>query len=576
MRALKIMLTIMLVGVIVLLAGCASSSSGSAVQNQETTVKRGDMKIEITATGNLAFSEKEGLAFEMAGTVAEVLVEAGDSVTEGQELVRLDVSEWQKRLDTLKTQVAIAERQVSTKERDLVKADRQVTAKELAVHQAELDLQSTEKSVSQIAEVKAAQDAVDNAEYELKTAQSMLQASMMGALSGITNVQLNDQITFLSQKLAELKKDLQEILSGTSIKVSGDVALQVAKINLQVVQSNRALEDARIAVDDAVTAVTDARIALDEAREALKNAQEEWDEAQSYQTVIASPFAGIVTKVNVSGGGEVKKGTVVLEIANPTRFEAEVMVSEMDIFQVREGGQATVQLTADSTVSLPARVTRISPTATVQSGVVNYKVKIEVQSRTALSQNITTPRLDASAGQLSDQLRAAIAEGRMTQEQLNETMERRQQQGFAGFGQTAPSGASSNVSPEQFAGRQFVTGQQQTSTAVSTAQLREGLTVAVNIVVTQKTNVLMVPNRAISRQGGQTVVKVIKDGQIESRMVTIGINDFQNTEIVQGLSEGEKVVISQTATTSNSGTQTQGQQPGGVRVFPGGGGGIIR
>lgn len=103
-------------------------------------------------------------------------------------------------------------------------------------------------------------------------------------------------------------------------------------------------------------------------------------------------------------------------------------------------------------------------------------------------------------------------------------------------------------------------------------QLREGLTVTVTITVEQKTNVLLVPNRAITRQGGQNLVRVQKeDGAIESRPIEIGINDFQYTEVLEGLSEGEQVVVAQ-STTTNSATGTQGGQ----QRFMVPGGGILR
>jgi len=40
----------------------------------------GDLIIDITAVGNLAFSHREELTFEVSGTVEEVLVEVGDPV----------------------------------------------------------------------------------------------------------------------------------------------------------------------------------------------------------------------------------------------------------------------------------------------------------------------------------------------------------------------------------------------------------------------------------------------------------------------------------------------------------------
>ena len=62
----------------------------------------------------------------------------------------------------------------------------------------------------------------------------------------------------------------------------------------------------------------------------------------------------------------------------------------------------------------------------------------------------------------------------------------------------------------------------------------------------QATNVLLVPNGAITTEGGQSYVQVVSStGAIEKRAITTGITDYVNTEVTEGLSEGEQVVVSQ-------------------------------
>jgi len=87
------------------------------------TVQRGDLRIDITAVGNLALSRKENLAFEMSGDVEEVLVEEGEFVEEGQVVARLGTSEW--------------EREVATLENNLIKAKVSYTTAKVALEQAE-------------------------------------------------------------------------------------------------------------------------------------------------------------------------------------------------------------------------------------------------------------------------------------------------------------------------------------------------------------------------------------------------------------------------------------------------------
>ena len=54
------------------------------------TIGRGTLLDDVTASGSISFPELESLRFEISGTVAELLVDEGESVVEGQPLIRLD------------------------------------------------------------------------------------------------------------------------------------------------------------------------------------------------------------------------------------------------------------------------------------------------------------------------------------------------------------------------------------------------------------------------------------------------------------------------------------------------------
>jgi multidrug efflux pump subunit AcrA (membrane-fusion protein) len=273
--------------------------------------------------------------------------------------------------------------------------------------------------------------------------------------------------------------------------------------------------------------IKELQLELAEAR--FEDAKEALEEAQDANPEIIAPFDGFITKVNVEGGDEVTKGTVAVTIADPNKFEADILVSEMDIMQVKLEGQAWVTVDAMGS-TLPAKVTHISPTATVQSGVVNYTVKVEIQSIETVMQERQQAMPDISSGELPEPIKQAIEEGQMTQEEAEEMMKQMQQ------------------------------AQAEQQAAFEDFQLREGLTVTVSVIVEEATDVLLVPNGAITSQGRQTYVQVISStGAIEQRAIETGITDYVNTEVTEGLSEGEQVIVPQ-GTTSTSTTQ-QGQRP---------------
>ena len=75
--------------------------------------------------------------------------------------------------------------------------------------------------------------------------------------------------------------------------------------------------------------------------------------------------------------------------------------------------------------------------------------------------------------------------------------------------------------------------------------LKAGMSATVDIVIDQRSNILLVPSRAITQDGsGNTVVRVMVDEEVEERAVVTGISDAYQTEIVSGLlKEGELVVV---------------------------------
>ena len=202
-----------------------------------------------------------------------------------------------------------------------------------------------------------------------------------------------------------------------------------------------------------------------------------------------------------------------------------------------------MQVDAMSGLTFPAKVTHISPTATIQSGVVNYKVKVEVESLEAVTQERQEIQQEAiQEGEIPEQLKQAIAEGRLTQEQAEEKMKQRQQDQGGQQGQVP-------------------------TTILENFQLREGLTVTVSIIAAEATDVLLVPNGAITRQMGQTYAQVVlPSGATEERAIQTGISNWQFTEVTEGLNEGEKLVVPQETATTTTTQQTQGS---GGMLIPG-------
>ena len=75
--------------------------------------------------------------------------------------------------------------------------------------------------------------------------------------------------------------------------------------------------------------------------------------------------------------------------------------------------------------------------------------------------------------------------------------------------------------------------------------LKIGMTADANIIVTNKDNVLLVPNTAIRAQSNRYYVTIPKGtDQVEEIEIKAGLANDQETEVISGLSEGQQVIIS--------------------------------
>jgi multidrug efflux pump subunit AcrA (membrane-fusion protein) len=78
-------------------------------------------------------------------------------------------------------------------------------------------------------------------------------------------------------------------------------------------------------------------------------------------------------------------------------------------------------------------------------------------------------------------------------------------------------------------------------------------------------NVLVVPPRAIHLKGGEQVVDVRRNGQIEEQVITTGLSDTTNVEVVAGLEEGAVLVVPVLVSGSSSQADKEPTLPSGIR-----------
>lgn len=110
-----------------------------------------------------------------------------------------------------------------------------------------------------------------------------------------------------------------------------------------------------------------------------------------------------------------------------------------------------------------------------------------------------------------------------------------------------------------------------------TEGIKGGMTASATIQLEKRKNVLRIPAEALITNNNQTMVRLAENGQFKMQPIKIGLNNGHWVEVLEGLKEGQEIVlVAASAEKTNENTMTRMQVPGG----PGGmgmpGGGQIR
>lgn len=75
-------------------------------------------------------------------------------------------------------------------------------------------------------------------------------------------------------------------------------------------------------------------------------------------------------------------------------------------------------------------------------------------------------------------------------------------------------------------------------------KVKSGMSCTVSFIMKQKKNVVVIPNSSVKRVNGAQVVEM-KDGNggVLTRNIKTGLTDGKNVEVMEGLKEGEKIII---------------------------------
>lgn len=454
------------------------------------TVQRGELQATVTASGNVESGAIANLQPGGGGVVTEVLVTTGQSVKQGDQLVRLDDTDAQAQLESALVGLRSAEASLTTATQGRTGTEREADAAGIAL--AEQNLKNAERAVtnardnlalvkSQQAElVAAAQDAVTRAVQAVEDDQEQL-AALKEQLAGVDPVD-TAAVTALEGQIAQLDAEL-------SAQVAARDSAKVA-----LAQANRTRDTAQLQAEQGVTTQVGSRDAakktltqqkatvavnqqgpkqgnVDSAEAQVESAQLQVETARRAveETVLLAPFDGVVSTINAvvgqpatgsasgSATGTTSTGsTGLVVLVAPDQLRVNASIAEADATSVQAGQPVVVNLPASGT-DIAGTVSSIDIQSTLTNNVVQYLTTV----------SLTDPP----------------------------------------------------------------------------AEVRVGQTASLSIITGSLEGVLFVPTSAITREGATAYVTRLADSVTERVEVRTGLIGTTGTEIVSGLEEGDEVVL---------------------------------
>lgn len=562
LRALKLWQVSILVVILLGAAGAAygvyllvtdSGQSGLTADQQVYTVQLGSLINEVSTNGNVLFANREALAFGTPGKVAELFVDEGDRVEEGQPLARLD------NATLASLEVAVA--QAGTDLRDAQEALDEVTSSSVAPAVAEarskIDLAETDRANARLdleitrrdweaKQEEAQSDADTSAEAYGNVFVKWLGLSLVdGDTSndhdalldtyGIDLIQLFDPDTrYQDTALGYIAQGLppddpatpwdegvvyawQNLYPGLiTVMCENGAPYQGACVTGEM---DDAWDNQQDTMENMVTVQSQAATAIAKSEAAVAKAEESLEAALNSLADVTDPlFLALMESKLLSAQATLDTAIERLDGAT-IRAPMAGIVSSVDV----EIGQS---------VNASASIVEIvDPTVVEVDGTVD---EIDVLFISRGAQAIVT--LDALAGQ--------VLAGTVTE-----------------IGSAATSQQGVVTYPLRV-----------TLQVPAGIELRDGLSATADIVLREENNVLLVPIQALHGTFDQPVVLVLDDGRIEERSVVLGSSDDFWIIVTNGLVEGEQVVIETGAASTTQFGFGGGGFGGGFRGGFGGGG----
>jgi HlyD family secretion protein len=332
-------------------------------EREEYVVSRGTLAAMVNATGTILPEKQTTLSFVTPGRVAEVLVQEGQTVREGDVLARLETTD-------IEYAITQAELALETAQAQLLRLQRPPSEQDFAA--AEATLESAQASYRRLVagpseeEVQVARANLDQAQATRDQAQAAYdQVSDRPDVAMLPQALQLEQAT-IAYETAKASFDLTMRAPSEAERAAARSAIVQAEANLARLQESISDEDLLVAQ----LQVQQAYLSLDQARNQLEG------------TALIAPHDGTITLAAIQEG-ELSGGQPAFILTDLSRYHIDVTVDEIDIGRISAGQLATISLDALPGETLTGQVEQIADTAQLDTGVVTYRVTTQLDPTNA-------------------------------------------------------------------------------------------------------------------------------------------------------------------------------------------------
>ncbi|MFW5713331.1 MAG: efflux RND transporter periplasmic adaptor subunit [Brevefilum sp.] len=308
--------------------------------------QRMSLEANIFGTGTVEPIQTAILTWPVSGKVGEVLVQVGDRVEVDQLLMSLDP-------ESVSADITQAEIDVINAQNNL---DDLYDNWESELAQAKLDLINAEEDLEDMENERAVMN------YQRCTDERI--------------EELEDDLE-MAEKLYDFRQSTENLRAVNTAQANLDYCRadyterEIAEAELEVSLAEQRVVD----LEEKVTLLSDGpdpdQVTIIETQLAM--AQSRLD-----SPLIESPFAGMVTVLNVQPGDIIQAGEQALQIDDLSEMYLDVQISEVDIPLVQVGQTTGLVFDAYFETDFSGEVTQIAPVGQNVQGVVEYTVRINL------------------------------------------------------------------------------------------------------------------------------------------------------------------------------------------------------